>query len=404
MNVFATSDSGEVRVGPPPAAGRRPAAAPGPATRRAPVVVLDFAREDRFGELVGASVAMRAVFDKLRRAARHELTVLLRGESGTGKELAARALHTHSARAAGPFVVFDCAAVSPQLVESELFGVARGAFTGAERARDGVACAAHGGTLFLDEIGELPLELQPKLLRLLDRHELRRVGEADWRRIDVRIVAATHRDLTAEVAAGRFRADLFHRLAVAEIGLPALRERRGDIPLLVRHLLAEEPSWRGELLPAALVRLMEAHEWPGNVRELRNVVLRWLYVANTGVDLEALVRTRVATPLAGPAAAPTPAAGAPTTSGRAAPRPARPPAAAAPLSGAFPGEVIDPDVPLADLRDRLQRWFEPRWLMALLQTSGGNVSMAARRADVARKTLYEMMHRHGVDRRGRKLQ
>ena len=240
------------------------------------VIDLPLSTRTRFGGLLGASVAMRRVFSILERVAPTDATVLIEAETGTGKELVAEALHEESPRAAGPFVVFDCSAVSAGLIESELFGHVRGAFTGAVGDRAGAFEAAHGGTIFLDEIGELPLDLQPKLLRVLERLEVRRVGEAATRRVDVRIVAATNRSLAAEVDAGRFREDLYYRLAVVRIGLPPLRERPEDIPLLVEHF-AREAARAGATpaaLPEAAIRGLVAQAWPGNVRELRNAVAR----------------------------------------------------------------------------------------------------------------------------------
>ena len=227
----------------------------------------------QFGALLGSSIPMRRLFGLLERVAPLDTTVLIEGETGTGKELVAEALHEESPRAELPFIVFDCSAVARNLVESELFGHVRGAFTGADRDRAGAFEQADGGTLFLDEIGELPLDLQPKLLRLLETREVQRVGENTTRKVDVRIVAATNRSLSAEVQAGRFREDLFYRLAVILIPLPPLRERVEDIPVLVDHFVRELTA-RGnsrEVLPKLSER-MQARSWPGNVRELRNAV------------------------------------------------------------------------------------------------------------------------------------
>ncbi|MCB9689167.1 MAG: sigma 54-interacting transcriptional regulator, partial [Alphaproteobacteria bacterium] len=194
-------------------------------------------RETRFENIVGQSVAMRECFAVLDRVARTELTVMVTGETGSGKELVSRAIHMRSQRKSGPFVVFDCGAVARNLIESELFGHERGAFTGAVQARAGVFEQAHTGTIFLDELGELPLELQPALLRVLEQREVRRVGDRKVRNIDVRVVAATNRDLQQLVREGKFREDLFYRLAVVEVHLPPLRERIEDLPMLIEHLL-----------------------------------------------------------------------------------------------------------------------------------------------------------------------
>jgi two-component system, NtrC family, response regulator GlrR len=228
---------------------------------------------DRFGELIGASRAMRTAFEALRRVAPTALTCLLLGETGTGKELAARAIHDQSPRGRGPFIVIDCGAVSETLVEDKLFGHERGAFTGALKEAQGAFEEATGGTIFLDEVGELPFALQPKLLRVLERREIVRLGSHKATPIDVRVIAATHRDLHAMAAEGRFREDLYYRLAEANVRLPPLRNRREDIDVLARHLLDQASGPPVMLQPDALALLKE-HRWPGNVRELRNVLRR----------------------------------------------------------------------------------------------------------------------------------
>jgi NtrC-family two-component system response regulator AlgB len=226
--------------------------------------------------------AMRAALELLFKAAVSDATILLRGESGTGKGVLARAVHLRSPRAAGPFVTVHCPSLSAELLESELFGHAKGAFTGAVRETQGRVAAAEGGTLFLDEVGDLPAALQPKLLRLLQERAFERVGETQTRTSDARVLAATNRDLAAEVAAGRFREDLYYRLNVFEVQLPPLRQRRDDILPLARHLLAFFARQAGKALTsftqeaeAVLIR----HTWPGNVRELRNAVERGVIVA-----------------------------------------------------------------------------------------------------------------------------
>jgi DNA-binding NtrC family response regulator len=242
--------------------------------------------------IVGRSPAMRRVIALVRGLARNESSVLIQAESGTGKELVARAIHETSPRAAGPFVPVDCGALPDAIFEAELYGYERGAFTGAVRAAPGLFRAAQGGTLFLDEVGELPLLLQSKILRALQEREVRPLGASETVPVDVRIVAATNRDLEAEVRAGRFRMDLFYRLRVVEIYLPPLRERREDIPLLAAHLLARQsgnPSVR-EIEPAALAELC-LRPWPGNVRELANALEAAAALARgpalTPVDLRA---------------------------------------------------------------------------------------------------------------------
>ena len=239
------------------------------------------------GGLVGRSAAMAQLSHALQRVAAVNSTVLLQGESGTGKELMARALHAMSARAAGPFVPVNCASMSPELIESELFGHAKGAFTGATKAHDGLFYYAQGGTLFLDEVAELPLALQSRLLRALEDLKIRPVGSQQLLPVNVRIVAATNRSLAEEVAAGRFRKDLYYRLQVVEITLPPLREHKEDIPELVEHFVAQlAPS-----LGVAPVAVSEAemdyliqYEWPGNVRELRNLIERSLILGTLNVS------------------------------------------------------------------------------------------------------------------------
>ena len=226
--------------------------------------------------IAGASIAMRRLADQVRRLARHSLPVLIAGESGTGKELIARALHQEGPRRERPFVAINVTALPRELVESELFGHERGAFTGAHARRLGAFAEADGGTLFLDEVGDLPIDAQPKLLRALDGYEVRRVGApGSGHRGDARVVAATHAPLEQRVTAGEFRRDLFHRLECFVVHVPALRDRRGDVAAIARVLLQQIAGQVGsrELTPAALARLA-AHDWPGNVRELRNVLCR----------------------------------------------------------------------------------------------------------------------------------
>src|SRR5688500_16623263 len=240
------------------------------AARSAMRLVDEAPQEPRHDDLIGSSAPMAALRRTVDKVAGSDVTVLVHGESGTGKELVARALHYAGDRASAPFVPVNCGALVESLLESELFGHVRGAFTGADRDKRGLFVAAHGGTLFLDEIGELPLELQPKLLRALQDGEIKPVGGTDAVRVDVRVVAATNRDLREQIAAGRFREDLFYRIAVITIDVPSLRARRGDIAELARHFAegAAHRAKRGrvELTPAAIAWL-EAQEWPGNVRE-----------------------------------------------------------------------------------------------------------------------------------------
>jgi len=249
-------------------------------------------------EFIAGSASMQLLLDRLRKLAASGATVLLEGESGTGKELLARYIHRHSPRAKSPFVTADCGALSPSLVESELFGHVRGAFTGADAAAPGLARSANGGTLFLDEISDLPLEMQSKFLRLLQEREVRPVGDVKATAVDVRIVAATNRDLEAMVAAGKFRLDLLYRLNTAVCQIPPLRERREEIPQLLQYFIQKhaEPGATVPLTfnPWAMQRL-KSHGWPGNVRELENLVLQILAIKRSGAvglsDLPAKFRT-----------------------------------------------------------------------------------------------------------------
>jgi transcriptional regulator with PAS, ATPase and Fis domain len=237
------------------------------------------AGESSFGAMIGTSHAMRQLFTLIGRVAKTAVTVLVEGDTGVGKELAAREIHARSPRASGPFVTFDCGAVPGELIESALFGHARGAFTGAHADKLGVFQQADGGTIFLDEIGELRPELQPVLLRVLDQRRVRRVGDTDYRPVDVRVVAATHRCLADMVVDGSFREDLYYRLAVLRMTVPSLRERPEDVPLLAARFLDQLGRGDAVIAPDELDALC-AHGWPGNVRELRNVIERAVALAD----------------------------------------------------------------------------------------------------------------------------
>ncbi|HVH42995.1 MAG TPA: sigma 54-interacting transcriptional regulator [Labilithrix sp.] len=230
----------------------------------------------RFGGAIGESKGMRKLFALLEQASRSDINVLVQGESGVGKDVLVNAIHARSERARGPFVTLDCGAISPTLIESELFGYARGAFTGAESDRDGAFAQADGGTLFLDEIGELPIDLQPKLLRVLETREVCPVGGRKSRQVDVRIIAATNRNLSEAVSANEFRRDLFYRVAVLQVEVPPLRERKEDILVLARSFLQRIRGDENAAIPPELEAILLAHPWPGNVRELRNVVQRYV--------------------------------------------------------------------------------------------------------------------------------
>jgi DNA-binding NtrC family response regulator len=320
--------------------------------------------EQAFHNLVGASPRMRDVYALLEKAAGVDATVLLLGETGTGKELAARAIHFHSARKERRFVPVNCGALPGELVESELFGHARGAFTGAAAAKPGLFEEAQGGTIFLDEVGELPLAAQVKLNRALQEKEIRRVGDTSPVKIDVRVVAATHRDLREEAREGRFRDDLFYRLNVIAVTLPPLRERPGDVPLLAAHLLDKHArALRRDvsaIAPEALRRLA-AHAWPGNVRELENVIERAVAVA-----AGATIGVADLPPELADAPAPPPDPGA---------------LAAVPYKDAVAGA-----------RDRVSR----DYLVALMNEFEGNVTRAAERAGVERESLHRLLRRYGL--------
>jgi DNA-binding NtrC family response regulator len=308
----------------------------------------------QFGRLHGDSAAMRRLFTILERFAPTDGTVLLEGETGTGKELAAESIHEQSPRARGPFVVVDCGAISPSLIESELFGHVRGAFTGADRNRIGALEAAHGGTLFLDEIGELALAVQPTLLRALETRSFRRIGGDRPIAADFRVIAATNRDLRHEVNRSRFRADLFYRLAVLRVRLPPLREREGDVALLVRQFCAELHAGETEpaRLPDDLVTALEWQRWPGNVRELRTAVQRALILGDAA-------RWRESS--GGPAL--------PTDGGE---QPAR----------------------YGEAKTRAIEAWEARYVRRLMDDAAGNLSRAARSAGMSRAHLRELLVRY----------
>ncbi|MCA9644507.1 MAG: sigma 54-dependent Fis family transcriptional regulator [Myxococcales bacterium] len=315
-----------------------------------------------FGELTGRSVKMREIFAILQRVSPTDATVLVEGESGTGKELAARAIHAASRRSDRPCVVFDCASIPRDLAESELFGHRRGAFSGAVSDRDGAFKNAHGGTIFLDEIGELPLELQPKLLRVLESGEVRSVGDDAPTRVDVRIIAATNRDLQAEVRRGRFREDLLYRLDVIKVRLPALRERFEDISDIAAQLLEGALAPGSAIAGPNLQRLM-AYHWPGNVRELRNVLERAVVLAERPVEFERLV----------------------LNVGQGTPQPST-------IGGALPGVAIP--MPFKQAKDQVLEGFERAYLDALMSRHRGNLTQAAAAAGLSRKHLADLCRKY----------
>ncbi len=313
----------------------------------------------RFGKTLGASVAMRRLYPLCERLAKAHVPVIIEGETGTGKEVLAESLHEMGG-GAGPFVVFDCTTVSPTLVEAELFGHERGAFTGAVTSRAGVFEEANGGTLLIDEIGDLELPLQAKLLRAIDRGEVKRVGGQRSIKVQVRILSATRRDLDKAVAAGRFRDDLFHRLAVARIELPPLRERTGDVALLARRFAQEMGA--PEVLTAEVLARFEDNAWPGNVRELRNAVARYIALGDDEIARSIPDGTHRSPP------GPTGAAGAlgPGSDGRGAD---------------WLSPILSMPFPIA--RRKTLEEFERRYVASAVAAHGGNVSAAARASGLA---------------------
>jgi len=301
-----------------------------------------------FGRFLGRAPVLVPMYARLERAAAGDSTVLLEGESGSGKELLAEALHEQGPRAGGPLVIIDCGSVPETLIESELFGHERGAFTGADRARAGAFEQADGGTIFLDEIGELPLGMQTRLLRVLDRRQLRRVGGSETRSVDVRVVAATHRSLEREVEDGRFRLDLYHRLAVVLVRVPPLREREGDVELLARHFVTSWNARPDDVLGPDTLERLRRQAWPGNVRELRNQIERLVLLGDAAEWARA--------------SAPLPAGVDPATSG----------------------------LPYRQARALALETFSMRYAEDMLGRHANNVSRAARAAGVARRHFQRL--------------
>ncbi len=331
-----------------------------------------------FGALIGRHPRMQDVYKTIGRVAGSDVTVLLRGESGTGKELVARAIHHYSRRAGRPFVAVSCAAIPGSLLESELFGHERGAFTDAKERRLGKLELAHGGTFYLDEVGDMPVDLQTKLLRALQERTIERVGGNESIRIDVRVLAATNHDLETLMKEGRFREDLYYRLNVVTLNLPPLRERRRDIPLLVEHFLAKHGEELGErgVAPDALDRLV-GHEWPGNVRELENVIQRAMVMATSGVILPEHL------PI-GPVSA------------------AASVAVDATLEELIEKKLLDCVRGLrshtsANLYDLMIGLIEKPLLRAVLRETSGNQVRAAQILGVNRNTLRKKLTEHGID-------
>ncbi|MCB9556982.1 MAG: sigma 54-interacting transcriptional regulator [Deltaproteobacteria bacterium] len=315
---------------------------------------------ENFGTLLGQDVKMRRLFALLTDIADTDATVIIEGETGTGKELVAEEIHRHSRRKNAPFVVFDCGAVPRDLIESALFGHVKGSFTGAVGDRKGAFAEAHGGTIFLDEIGELAVDLQPALLRVLDKRAVRRVGGNQYEKVDVRVVAATNRDLREEVAKKNFREDLYYRLAVIRITLPPLRERGADIPYLARNFTQKfsPPGTELAITEQQSARL-QRHSWPGNVRELRNIIERACVLSHGGsINLEDAL-TEEAKPSLG----------------------------------------IRTDLPFKDAKGQLVELFEREYVMDLMRRHRMNISSAAREAEIDRKHLRELIRKYGIDSR-----
>jgi DNA-binding NtrC family response regulator len=313
----------------------------------------------RFGAMVGTSIAMRELFAILELAAPTDATVLIEGESGTGKELAARGVHDLSARAAGPFVVVDCSAIPEALIDSHLFGHIKGAFTGADRERKGAFVEASGGTLFLDELGELPLPAQARLLRALEAQTVQPVGADRPIKVDTRVVAATHRNLSAMVAAKTFRFDLFYRLAVVHVALPPIRDRVDDLPALIASFYAARATEPGPIDGDNLDRLRR-HAWPGNVRELRNVLERAWALSGPAAQFRALRLWVEASP------------------------------------GAAFGEVVDTALPFKDAKERWNDHFERRYIAGVWAAHANNISRAADQAGLSRRHFRELLYKHAL--------
>jgi DNA-binding NtrC family response regulator len=360
-------------------------------------------RADRCGALIGGNAKMREIYSIIEKIAPTATTVVIDGETGTGKEVVAQSIHMLSPRSKGELVVFDCGAVPPNLIESELFGHEKGSFTGAMMTRTGLFEQADGGTLFLDELGELPIDLQPKLLRVLEQREVRRVGATKAQKVDVRIIAATNRDLETEVKAGRFRQDLFYRLSVVRLHLPSLRDRTDDVPVLVQHFLENgaynrtqigKPKIRGVARDA--MAALQAYPWPGNVRELVNVVERAVSFCQHELielsDLPDYIRTAKPAPQRDHAAKPLPrqpTGGHPTVGSALSPTPPQ-----------TPDELLSEGVTFKDAKERWVATFERDYILQMLRRNNGNISHAARAADIDRKYFRKLMKKYDIEAAG----
>ncbi len=352
---------------------------------------------DRCGDIIGGNKGMRQLYSILEKIAPTATTIVIEGETGTGKEVVAQSIHKLSPRAKGPIIIFDCGAVPPNLIESELFGHEKGSFTGAVMTRQGLFEMADGGTLFLDELGELPIDLQPKLLRVLENREVRRVGSSKSTKVDVRIIAATNRNLEEEVKLGNFRQDLFYRLSVVRVCLPALRERTDDIGLLVSHFLENQRynqrpdgTKRARGISPTALQVLTGYNWPGNVRELLNVIERAVSFCENEIiepqDLpEHLLNSQTLPPVS-PYQPPEEAAyvGTPGVSLRSeAPQP--------------PTELVSGDITFKDAKEKWVSAFERDYIVSLLKRHDGNISHAARESDIDRKYFRKLMKKYDIE-------
>ena len=328
---------------------------------------------NHFGNAIGASDPMRRIFYLAESYAPTDATIMLTGETGTGKEILAEEIHKHSKRKDKPFVVIDCTSISRDIVESELFGHIKGAFTGATSDRPGAFESADGGTVFLDEIGELPQDLQPKLLRVLEKREIKRVGSNEVRKIDVRIICATNRNIKKEISEGNFREDLYYRLSVVNIELPPLREHKEDIPLLTETFMnrLHNANARDEIqdFDNAMKSLMH-YDWPGNIRELRNLIDRAYYHIQKPVDILQCLQSGTLLKQS---------------------------SSEANNDNNAPSNTVDTTKPFKDEKNRLIDDFERQYIKELLARNNGNVSKSAREADIERAYLQRLIKKYGIN-------
>ncbi|MBX7149102.1 sigma 54-interacting transcriptional regulator [bacterium] len=336
-------------------------------------VQMEPSKNNEFGSMVGKSLKMRQIFGILERISPTMATVIIQGETGTGKELVARAIHENSVRKDKPFIVFDCSAVAPNLIESELFGHMKGSFTGALKDRKGAFESANGGTIFLDEIGELTLDLQPKLLRALEQREIKRVGSTQSIQLDVRVLCATNRDLKEEVKKGTFREDLYYRFSVVKIQLPPLRERTDDIPLIVERVLSNarynkkpDGSFYASKVEDDALKILQRYPWPGNVRELNNILERAVSFANNGV-IDGNTLQFIFSEIQG--------AGEVKSSAK---------------------DLVDNSLPFKEAKQKIVEVFEKDYLEDLLKRNKNNVSKASREAQIDRKHLRNLLIKYGI--------